>query len=91
MKRIFRILATTLALSAGVAALPAVASADPQYGRDEHGTVDRARHDWERTRWERWEREQAERARIEHERACGHAWQSGASAWQLREMGCWVR
>jgi hypothetical protein len=104
MNRFFRMLAITLTLTGAVAALPAVASADPQYGRhDERGNVERGRqdergggvergrHDWDREGWARWERERAERARIEHERACYVARVNGAPWWQLRNMGCEVR
>ena len=99
MNRIFRsFIVPALAALGALALMPSIAHADER--RPEHASHDRDRLERERIERERIERERRERERLERERrererehqlVCARAYDSGAPAWRLREMGCWVR
>ena len=61
--------------------------------RFERERFERARFERERFERERIQRERFERERLarEHANMCVRAADSGASAWRLRELGCYVR
>ena len=93
MNRVIRgIIVSSLAVVGVLAAVPSVAHADERgparvEARDhEHGRIERG----ERERAERDRRAHAERERQQHS-VCGRAYESGASARRLQEMGCYVR
>jgi len=66
--------------------------------RVERERIERERIERERIERERFERERIQRERLERERVarehanmCVRAADAGASAWRLRELGCYVR
>ena len=101
MNRILRnVFVPAAAVIGTLGAMPAVASADvgSRAGtqiaeRRDHERGERERFERERFERERFERERIERERLarEHANMCVRAADSGASAWRLRELGCYVR
>ncbi len=106
MNRILRnVVVPAAALLGTLVAMPAVASADVGARADarvsehrDHDRGERERFERERLERERFERERIARERFERERLarehanmCVRAADAGASAWRLRELGCYVR
>jgi hypothetical protein len=101
------VLVPAAALLGTLVAMPAVASADVgsradarvsarrdhERERFERERLERERFERERLARERFERERIERERLAREHAvmCVRAADAGASAWRLRELGCYVR
>jgi hypothetical protein len=80
-----RFIVPSLAVLGAVVAIPSVAHADEHFVRAP--VVHVSEHDRVRFERERIEREHIEREH-HHRLVCERAYESGASWWQLREMGC---
>jgi hypothetical protein len=81
-----RFIVPSLAVLGALVALPSVARADER-GARAPVVVHVSEHDRVRFERERIERERIERER-HHRVVCERAYESGASWWRLREMGC---